>query len=283
MLTAVLIAVLVTLVVVIGTSVLIFLKLQRSHWRTLDAMQRWVVGSLTSIETRLRYQSGLDVPGELDIVVIVTRDRSALLELCLRSIHQHEPGAHVVVVDVGSTDDTASVLQRLVHERVVSTTINHAPMSVAQWQKGYGIHEAWRVASMLHPRSITVIDDDMVVREPFLAACATACEHADVRVVALHRDSTQEKNHPVVNTVEHNGMRIELGATFNGAAFYMPWTTLHAWGPPPFNEGKRESGVEDWYYSRALASSNGRVAFLPRVVEQQGVVSLRDAVGRTRM
>ena len=278
MLTAVLIAVLVTLVVVICTSVLLFLKLQRSHWRTLDAMQRWVVGSLSSIETRLRFQSALQSPGEIDVVVVVTRDRSALLEPCLRSIHHHEPGAHIIAVDVGSTDNTANVLQRLVHERVVSTTINHAPMSVAQWQKGYGIHEAWRVASMLHPRSITVADDDMLVREPFLAACAIVCEHADVRVVALHRDSTQEKNHPVVKTIEHDGMRIELGATFNGAAFHMPWTTLHAWGPPPYNEGKTESGVEDWYYSRALEQEGKHAAFLHRVDEQTNVTSLRDAV-----
>lgn len=276
MLTAVLIAVLVTFVVVIGTSVLLFLKLQRSHWGTLDAMQRWVVGSLSSIEARLRYQSALQSPGEIDVVVVVTRDRSALLEPCLRSIHQHEPSAHVIVVDVGSTDNTANVLQRLVHERVVSTTINHAPMSVAQWQKGYGIHEAWRVASMLHPRSIAVVDDDMVVREPFLAACATVCEHADIRVVALYRDSTQEKNHPVVKTIEHDGMRIDLGATFNGAAFYLPWTTLTAWGPPPYNEGKTESAVEDWYYSRALVQEGKHAAFLHRVDEQAGVTSLRE-------
>lgn len=276
MLTAVLIAVLVTFVVVIGTSVLLFLKLQRSHWGTLDAMQRWVVGSLSSIEARLRYQSALQSPGEIDVVVVVTRDRSALLEPCLRSIHQHEPSAHVIVVDVGSTDNTANVLQHLVHERVVSTTINHAPMSVAQWQKGYGIHEAWRVASMLHPRSITVVDDDMVVREPFLAACATVCEHADIRVVALHRDSTQEKNHPVVKTIEHDGRRIDLGATFNGAAFYLPWTTLTAWGPPPYNEGKTESAVEDWYYSRALVQEGKHAAFLHRVDEQAGVTSLRE-------
>lgn len=276
MLTALLVAVLVTLVVVIGTSVLLFLKVQRTHWGTLDAMQRWVVGSLASIEARLRYQSALQSPGEIDVVVVVTRDRSALLEPCLRSIHHHEPGAHIIAVDVGSTDDTANVLQRLVHERIVFTTISHAPMSVAQWQKGYGIHEAWRVASMLHPRSITIIDDDMVVCEPFLAACATVCEHADVRVVALHRDSTQEKNHPVVKTIEHDGMRIDLGATFNGAAFYLPWTTLTAWGPPPYNEGKTESAVEDWYYSRALEQEGKHAAYLHRVNEQAGVTSLRE-------
>ena len=260
--------------------VLVYRRLQRAHHGIVGQMERWVVGSLSSIETRLRFHSALQSPGEIDVVVVVTRDRSALLEPCLRSIHHHEPGAHIIAVDVGSTDNTANVLQRLVHERVVSTTINHAPMSVAQWQKGYGIHEAWRVASMLHPRSITVVDDDMVVREPFLAACATVCEHADVRVVALHRDSTQEKNHPVVKTIEHDGMRIELGATFNGAAFHMPWTTLHAWGPPPYNEGKTESGVEDWYYSRALEQEGKHAAFLHRVDEQAGVTSLRDAVIR---
>lgn len=266
------------LLIIAVSVVLVYRRLQRAHHGIVGQMERWVVGSLSSIEARLRFQSALQSPGDVDVIVIVTRDRNALLEPCLRSFHQHEPRAHVIVVDVGSTDDTASVLYRLLRERVVSTTIHHALDTVPQWQKGYGIHEAWRVASMLHPRSMTVVDDDMVVREPFLAACAAVCEHPDIRVVALHRDSTQEKNHPVVKTLDHAGMRIELGATFNGAAFYLPWTTLNAWGPPPFNEGKRESGVEDWYYSRALEHEGKYAAFLHRVVEQAGVTSLRDAV-----
>jgi hypothetical protein len=122
-----------------------------------------------------------------------------------------------------------------------------------------------------------VFDDDMLLQEPMLSDCRELCDRQDVDVVALQRDATQVKNHPSVGIIEHKAQRVDIGTSFNGAAFYLPWKTLTAWGPPPYNEGKRESGVEDWYYSRALASSNGRVAFLPRVVEQQGVVSLRDA------
>lgn len=264
-----------TLLIVMGA--LIFFKIQRTHWNTLDAMQRWVVGSLSSIETRLRYQADLPAPGDVDIVVVVTRDRSALLRACVLSIHHFEPSATIVVVDAGSTDDTGVVLQELRRDGVVSIAISHAANTVAQWQKGYCIHEAWRVAGLLHPRSITVFDDDMIQQEPILTDCRELCERQDIDAVALHRDATQVKNHPSVGTIEHKGQRVDIGTSFNGAAFYLPWKTLTAWGPPPYNEGKRESGVEDWYYSRALASSNGRVAFLPRVVEQQGVASLRDA------
>ncbi len=273
----------VTLALLIVIGVLIFLKIQRTHWRTVDAMQRWVVGSLTSIETRLRYQSELPTAGNDDVAIVVSRDRSALLSACVRSIHHYEPSAIIIVVDPGSADETSAVLEELRRSGVVRIVIAHAPNTVAQWQKGYGIHEAWRVAALLHPRSITVFDDDMTLQEPFLSDCRELCERQDVDAVALQRDATQVKNHPSVGSIEHNGQRIDIGTSFNGAAFYLPWKALIAWGPPPYNEGKRESGVEDWYYSRALASSNGRVAFLPRVVEQQGVVSLRDALSRTQM
>lgn len=267
-----------TLVAVVVFSVLLYKKIRRSHSRSMDEMQRWVVSSLTSIETRLRYSADLPASGNVDVVIVVSRDRSSLLQACIQSIHHHEPSATIVVVDPGSTDDTDVLLQELRRDGVVAITIAHAPNTVQQWQKGYGIHEAWRTAALLHPRSITVFDDDMLLQEPILSDCRDLCERQDVDAVALQRDATQVINHPSVGTIEHNGQRVDVGTSFNGAAFYLPWKTLTAWGPPPYNEGKRESGVEDWYYSRALQSTNGRVAFLPRVVEQQGVTSLRDAL-----
>ena len=273
----------VTLIAVVVFSLLLYKKIRRTHSRSMDEMQRWVVSSLTSIETRLRYQAELPPTGNDDVVIVVSRDRSALLSACVRSIHHYEPSATIIVVDPGSADETSAVLEELRRSGVVRIVIAHAPNTVAQWQKGYGIHEAWRVAALLHPRSITVFDDDMLLQEPMLSDCRELCDRQDVDVVALQRDATQVKNHPSVGTIEHKGQCVDIGTSFNGAAFYLPWKTLTAWGPPPYNEGKRESGVEDWYYSRALASSNGRVAFLPRVVEQQGVVSLRDALSGTQM
>lgn len=267
----------VTLIAVVVFSVLLYKKIRRTHSRNMDEMQRWVVSSLTSIETRLRYQAELPPAGTIDVAIVVSRDRSAFLQTCARSIHHHEPSATIIIVDPGSTDDTDIVLHDLRREGIVYITISHARNTVEQWQKGYGIHEAWRVAGLLHPRSITVFDDDMTLQGPFLSDCRELCERQDIDAVALQRDATQVKNHPTVGNIEHNGQRVDIGTSFNGAAFYLPWKTLIAWGPPPYNEGKRESGVEDWYYTRALQSSNGRVAFLPRVVEQQGVTSLRDA------
>ena len=87
----------------------------------------------------------------------------------------------------------------------------------------------------------------------------------------------QERNHPTDASIVHDGQTILLGRTFNGAAFYMPWQTLTAWGPPPIDEGINDCSVEDWYYSRALMSTDGQAAFLTRVEEQPNVASLREA------
>ncbi|MEN9281829.1 MAG: hypothetical protein RL594_764 [Bacteroidota bacterium] len=272
---ALVILAIILLVAILCAILLVYKRVQRSQ----RAVENLIKTVFTSVEHRLRYQSNLDGAGEADVVVVVTRDRADYLQAMIRSVAQCEPTAHIVVVDVGSSDDTPRVLHQLCAEGVVYVSIRHRIGTVPQWQKGYGIHEVWRLSSLRAPRSITVIDDDMLVREPFLHKCMAICStHDTVAVVALHRDALQEKNHPAVGSVIVDGQHIPTGTSFNGAAFYMPWKTLIAWGPPPINEGSNEMSVEDWYYSRALAADNQLAAFYPCVIEQQGAVSLREAV-----
>lgn len=271
---------LVILAIILLTAILYaILRLYKRVQKSQHAVENLLKTVFTSVEHRLRYQSHLDGAGEADVVVVVTRDRADYLQTMIRSVAQCEPTAHIVVVDVGSSDDTPLVINQLCTEGIVHASIRHRIGTVPQWQKGYGIHEAWRLSSLRAPRSITVIDDDMLVREPFLQKCMAICStHDTVAVVALHRDALQEKNHPAVGSVVVDGRQIPTGTSFNGAAFYMPWRTLIAWGPPPINEGINDLSVEDWYYSRALAADNQLAAFYPCVIEQQGAVSLREAV-----
>lgn len=255
------------------------LRVYRRVQKSQHAVENLVTTVFTSIEHRLRYPSNLDGAGTADVVIVVTRDRANYLRTTIHSIAEREPSAQIVVVDVGSSDQTPLVINQLFTDGVLHTSIRHRSGTVPQWQKGYGIHEAWRLTSLIRPRSITVIDDDMMVCEPFLEKCATICSaHDTIAVVALHRDALQEKNHPAVGSVNIDGQHIPTGTSFNGAAFYMPFTTLAAWGPPPINEGINDLSVEDWYYSRALVADTQRAAFYPCVVEQQGAVSLREAV-----
>lgn len=278
MIEAVLILSFVTMVLVLASSILLFKRIKRTQNRIVDALKRWVVGSLTSIETRLRYQSLLEEPSDVNVVAIVTRNRTSYLENCVRSIHVHEPTVKIIIIDAGSTDSTPILLSELSSKGLVHTYVRHQPDTVPQWQKGYGLHEAWRIAALLRPQSITVMDDDMLVEAPFVQTCSRLCaEHATVHVIALHRDSVQELNHPIETTISFENRAVPLGRTFNGAAFYMPWPTLVAWGPPPINEGINDCSVEDWYYSRALASGNGYAAFVKCVEEQPNVTSLREA------
>jgi cellulose synthase/poly-beta-1,6-N-acetylglucosamine synthase-like glycosyltransferase len=278
MIEAVLVVSVISLLLLVTSSILLFKRIKRAQTRVVDAMSRWVVSSLTSIETRLRYQSLLAEPSSIDVIVIVTRNRAALLDKTIASIQHHEPHAKIIVIDAGSTDTTPALLIERCSQGIVHTFVRHQPDTVPQWQKGYGVHEAWRIAALMRPQSITVMDDDMLVQEPFIATCSELCsQHERIHVVALHRDSVQERNHPTEGSIVYGGATIQIGRTFNGAAFYMPWQTLNAWGPPPIDEGINDCSVEDWYYSRALMSTDGKAAFLTRVQEQPNVASLREA------
>lgn len=267
-----------TLVLTVLSSLLIIKRIKRTQARLNDNTKRWAIQALSSIETRLRYQSELARPGNIDFVILTTRDRAQLFDATVRSIKKHEPYAKIVVVDVGSNDDTARVINSLFVEGHIHLSIRHQVDTVPQWQKGYAIHEAWRLCALMDPLSITVIDDDMLVTQPFISKCVHLCAaDSRVKVVALHRDQLQERNHPSKDQMRFDDQTFMLGKTFNGAAFYMPFETLRQWGPPPVDEGINDYGVEDWYYSRALHEPDSFAAFLSCVSEQANVVSLREA------
>lgn len=267
-----------TLVLTVLSSLLIIKRIKRTQARLNDNTKRWAIQALSSIETRLRYQSELARPGKIDFVILTTRDRAQLFDATVRSIKKHEPNAKIVVVDVGSNDDTARVINGLFVEGHIHLSIRHQVDTVPQWQKGYAIHEAWRLCALMDPLSITVIDDDMLVTQPFISKCVHLCAaDSRVKVVALHRDQLQERNHPSTDQMRFDDQTFMLGKTFNGAAFYMPFETLRQWGPPPVDEGINDYGVEDWYYSRALHEPDSFAAFLSCVSEQANVVSLREA------
>ena len=108
-------------------------------------------------------------------IIIATYNRAALLDRCLSALHQQafEPGDELIVVDNGSTDDTAAVLAR--HARSFPVLLRR--LEERRAGKSHALGSALRVAG----GDLWVFtDDDVVVAPTWLAAIRESFESGDV-------------------------------------------------------------------------------------------------------
>lgn len=99
-------------------------------------------------------------------VVICTRNRSRLVERAIASVFaQHYPPAHyeLIVVDNGSTDDTAAVLDRCLANAPIRTVRHYEPKPGVSASRNRG-------ALLAHHEHVAFLDDDACAAAHWLAA-----------------------------------------------------------------------------------------------------------------
>jgi GT2 family glycosyltransferase/glycosyltransferase involved in cell wall biosynthesis len=97
----------------------------RSLWERLAASsrdiveQRWSPRAVAStVESLVAYEAERAVDAELTSIIVLVHDQAELTERCLRSIDEHTPERHeLILVDNGSGDQASGLLRRWVNER----------------------------------------------------------------------------------------------------------------------------------------------------------------------
>jgi glycosyltransferase involved in cell wall biosynthesis len=251
--------------------------------RLLTRFQDITTLAFKSIEHRLRINAeGVQsIEGTPRIwAVITTYNRPGLLERTITSLRTHEPTVKILVVNNGSTDDTALVLDRLFQHGSIDLIVTNRHADVPQWQKGYVLHQAWHLLLLRHWSHWILLDDDIVITRPFLSSALEALDSLrrnGVRLVSLMTDEHQDHVHPTVHTATINGETYKLKRTFNGAFLVMPEEFFDDYGLPPVAEGINDLSTEDWYYSRLMTQRNELVA-CANAAEHLGNVSQREAM-----
>jgi glycosyltransferase involved in cell wall biosynthesis len=197
-------------------------------------------------------------------VVVPTRNSSRTLRACLSSArHQTLREVEIVVVDNGSTDDTASIAGEL-----ADIVLDHGPERSAQRNRG------WRAA---RAELIVFIDSDMVL-EPNLLAEAVSIMATDDSLRALVVPEVAFGD-GFLASCRGLEKRLYLGDSDTEAARVFRRDALEAVG------GYTESltACEDWDLAdRVHASGGGIGRTLARVRHDEGRVSLRRTFEKKR-
>lgn len=196
-----------------------------------------------------------------DWVFIATYKRVDLLRQTLCSIRDNEPDVKIIVVDNGSDLDAKKQMSEMHEQGIINKVLFNLHSETPQWQKSFAISQSLKLLSLEDVKSITVMDDDILVQEAWLQTAEKIInQNPKVKIVSMLDDAVQSKNHKTVRTDIYNGEEVKIRQTFNGAFFYMPIKTICTLGLPPIKEGFGDASVEDWYYSRIIKASDWEVA-----------------------
>lgn len=196
-------------------------------------------------------------------MVVVTINRKEHLYKALRSVKQHEPTIRILVVDNGSVDDTPELLAGMLDDGTIDKVVLNRNIDVPQWQKTFSLHQAFRVLLLEPCEYIVWMDDDVLVRKPFVDTAKTiltTLHKKKVRIVSLLTDERQNAVHPTREKLVVGSEEVRLKDSFNGAMVMLPAQFLREIGLPPLREGADNLAVEDWYYSRLLQQRGELVA-----------------------
>lgn len=198
-------------------------------------------------------------------LVVCTLNRKEYLAQALQSLRQYEPECRLLVVDNGSTDGTREYLARCMEDGTVNKVLLNRYTDVPQWQKAYGLQQAFRLLALEECEYVGWMDDDVRVYRPFVATVRNllaSLEKERVRLVSL---LTDERQNAVHETLEHrtvDGTDVRIKNSFNGAFVCFRAELLREIGLPPLREGCDNLASEDWYYSRLFGEKKFTVAAL---------------------
>ena len=222
---------------------------------------RKVEGYVASLEKRIvrPFEEFSNTENGENWVILFTRDRKDKIKGTIADIKRLEPNAKLLVVDNGSLDETPALLIQLMKEKVIDKVILNHTSDVPQWQKCFSIAQAFKLLSLQSVSTLTWLDDDMRIREPwidFSNRIFSALEQENVLLLNLSMDNIQDEIHKTVKIVEVDGRQIKIKESFNGQFVVFRPSLLKVIGLPPIGEGITDAGVEDWYYSRLLQANN---------------------------
>jgi GT2 family glycosyltransferase len=221
----------------------------------------------------------IDAPVRLS-VIIATYNRAAMLDECLTHLGRQRfvPGDEVIVVDNGSTDDTASVVAR--HQDVYPAPLHllHEPVP----GKSHAIARALAFAS---GDVLAFTDDDVNVGSGWLAAVRDAMADPDVALVggpvAPRWESTvpawirrAHQQHPRLSApialLDYGHRPTDLGSrTFLGANLSVRRHVFTALGGFPTHLGKLRGTLlsgEDHELCRRVQAAGFRARYVPGAV-----------------
>lgn len=192
----------------------------------------------------------------VDWVAVINFQRAHLLKTTLMTLKQHEPNIKILVIDNGSDQQTTTALHQLFQEKKIDKLILNHHADIQQWQKSFSMHQAVNLLRSESVNSISFIDNDIEVTQPWLkAANKILRNNSDIAIVNLMRNTHEDKIHPPIASLNQHPEAV-IKQSFNGAFFLVKLEFFKEYGLPPINEGISNASVEDWFYSRMIKQDN---------------------------
>ena len=217
---------------------------------------------LNAAAQRIEAESGSAAP--LTSLIVCTRDRADKLTHCLACIKRMRPPFEweLLVVDNGSTDDTASLIKRFI------STFPHPARYLYVGEPGCG---AGRNAAIGLSRGkiLAFTDDDCYVEEDFLENIDTVFRDPQVGYMSGRIRLFDPTDYPLtindspLPVAIHAG-RLPGGGLIQGANFAVRRVALDSagWFDPDFGAGTQFAG-EDWDLAMRISAAGWNGGYFP--------------------
>ncbi len=214
-----------------------------------------------------------------DWACIISFNRSELVLQTIETAKKFEPTIKIIVIDNGSSAETIHTLVDAKIQGKIDKLVLNSHSDIKQWQKCFSIASAMKLLSLKPVKSITFIDDDILIEGAWLEfSNKLVNEIPHVKMVSLMNDHIQENIHKTIEEVTIDNEVIKLKQSFIGTFFYFPIQSISDLGMPPFNEGISEASVEDWYYSRLITAKDWKIATINRCTHLGYSQSIREEI-----